>query len=64
MGTLRKLSFSRGATVNLGNFNNVRFEVSAEIELQEGDEENAAFQRLRDWVTQKIKAEIRGASNE
>jgi hypothetical protein len=56
---IKRMSFTRGATVNLGNFNNARLEFSAEIELQPGDDEEEQFARLRNYVCGKMAAEVK-----
>ena len=61
---IRRLSFTRGATVNLGNFNSAKFEASAEVELGDEDKLDDVFQRMRDWVTAKVAAEVKAARNE
>lgn len=54
----RKMHFTRGATINCGNYNNIRIEFSAEVEVPEGEDPEACFEKLRDYVTAKVKAEV------
>ena len=53
-----KLSKSVGRTINLGNFNNIRIEAHAEIELLEGDAIEAADNTLYDVVTKMLKDDL------
>jgi hypothetical protein len=53
-----ELRYSRGATVNRGNFNNEKIEVAATVALDPGETEDEAFARLAKWVRAKVKEEI------
>ena len=53
-----KLSKTLGRTINVGNFNNVRVEASADAELFEGDSIETADKVLYDVVTKMIKDDL------
>jgi hypothetical protein len=55
----REIHYARGATINVGNFNNVRVECSASVTLDPADDEAAAFTKLRDWIEKRVAAEAR-----
>ena len=54
-----QMTYSRGATVNQGNYNSARVEVSATIEVGEKEKPDDQYLKLRDWVEQKVKLEVR-----
>ena len=51
------ITVTRGATINVGNYNNVRFEVSATATVDDGEEAETVYARLRDSVTSKVQVE-------
>lgn len=55
---ITKLTKTVGRTINTGNFNNVRIEASAEIELLEGDSIEAADNTLYEVTTQMLKEDL------
>lgn len=61
---IKKITYSAGATVNTGNFNSIRFDWSAEAELQVGDDPEESANKLRDWVQEKIETEIKEATGD
>lgn len=54
-----QITFSRGATVNRGNFNNERIDVGATVEVAAGESEEEAFDRLSKWIRAKVTEEIK-----
>ena len=54
---ITSIRFVRSATVNLGNYENMRAEVEATVEVKDGDHE-AAYDKLRDWVEEKVRMQI------
>jgi hypothetical protein len=55
----REIHYARGATINVGNFNNVRIEASATVALDPTDDADAAYSKLRDWIEKHVAAEAR-----
>jgi hypothetical protein len=55
----RELTYSRGATINMGNYNNVRLEVTASVTLDASDDPDKSFVKLRAWVEQHAAEEAR-----
>lgn len=54
-----EISYSRGATVNRGNYSNEKIEVSATVQLDPGETEDEAFAKLAKWVRAKVVEEIK-----
>lgn len=54
----KTITFSRGATINRGNFNSDRVEVAATVEVAAGESEDAAFEKAMTWVNNRVKEEI------
>lgn len=55
----KTISVQRGGTVNQGNFNNIRFDVGTTVEIADGDDEGEAYEKLRQWVHARAKAEAK-----
>lgn len=53
-----KISYTLGRTINLGDFNSVKMEVSIEDELQLDETQEDALQRLKKFVKDEIRKEI------
>jgi hypothetical protein len=62
MPRFKEIAFHRAATVNLGNFNSTKVEVLATVEVQEGEDPEAVFERLTQWVNTKVKEQIRNGA--
>lgn len=52
-----KVSYRRGATLNVGNYESVKIEISADAELEEGDTPQSVLEALRREVTEEIRNE-------
>ncbi len=52
-----EISYAMGRTLNLGNFQNVKVDISVTARVDEGEEAEAVYTRLRDSVTSKVQAE-------
>ena len=55
---IQTITYARGATINQGNFNSSRFDVSVTVELDAEDNAAAAYDKARAWVSERIKAEV------
>jgi len=51
------ITYARGATINTGNFNSVRLDVSVTAHVDEGEEPETVYARIRDTVNSKVAAE-------
>ena len=51
---MAKVSYSKGRTVNLGNFESTRIDISIELECQES-EIDATYERCHKWVDNKVR---------
>ena len=51
-----KVTYHKARTLNLGNYESLRVEVGIELDCADGDE-NATFERLKDWVNGKLQRE-------
>lgn len=51
------VTYSRGETINTGNFNSVRLDVSATAALDETESAEEAYAKVRDTVNSKVAAE-------
>lgn len=47
-----------GATVNLGDFNNIKFDFGIEDDVPEGTTRSEHFQKCFDWVWNRLDAEV------
>lgn len=52
-----KVSYRRGATLNVGEYESVKIEISADAELEEGDTPQSVLEALRQSVTEEIRSE-------
>lgn len=52
------VSVSYGRTVNLGNFNSLRFEASVEVELEEGEKAINAIHLAKKLVKAEVETAI------
>ena len=59
---ITQITYSRGATVNGGNFNSVRFDISATVEIEAADDADAKYEAVRDWVGRRLQAEVKVAA--
>jgi len=58
-----RLKYSRGMTVNLGNFESLRIDIGIEMECAQS-EVPATYDRMRQWVDRNLDAQLRkGESN-
>ena len=55
----KELSFAVGATINLGNFNSARVDVSEVIELDKGDDVELEYSRLKERVAKRLDQEVK-----
>lgn len=55
---ITSITYNRGATINTGNFNSVRVDISATAEVPEGEAPDDAMERLKDFVEDKVRAEV------
>ena len=51
-----KITYSKGRTVNLGNFESQRVDIGIEIDCEEGKEDRT-FDILKTWVEGRLKQE-------
>jgi hypothetical protein len=58
MAKLEELSFSLGATVNLGNFESTRVDVGMRVSLEEGDSPKEEYAKLKAKVGSLVTAEV------
>ena len=54
MAKTKGMTYTVGATVNTGNYNSFRFDVSETVELEEGDNPEAVYGELRERCITKI----------
>lgn len=52
-----ELTYSRGETINTGNFNSVRLDISATVRPDEGESPEEVYAKARDAVNSKVAAE-------
>lgn len=53
-----KITISRGFTRNLTNFESARYDARFESEVREGETEQEAYDRVRDFVDKNLVADI------
>ena len=51
-----KITYTKGRTINLGNFESLRVDIGIELDCEDG-EQDATLSRLKGWVESKLKAE-------
>lgn len=56
---IKEITYSRGATVNRGNVNNERIEVSVTAQVEGDEPPDEVFSRLRTWAKAKIAADMK-----
>jgi len=54
---IREVTYSRGETINTGNFNSVRVDVSATAPVDVHEDEEIVFQEVREFVLAKLHVE-------
>lgn len=54
---ISQVTYSRGETVNTGNFNSVKFEVSVTAEIEDGDSAEEVYAKIKDAANSKVAAE-------
>ena len=52
------VSFKRGATINVGDFESVRLEVSGTAEIEDDESESEAFNSLRRFIDEHLHEEV------
>ena len=52
-----EITYSMGRPLNLGNFQNVKVDISVTARVDEAEEAESVYTRLRDSVTSKVAAE-------
>ena len=57
--TPKSIRYSRGTTVNLGDFESVRIDMSADADLDDGETLEAGMKDLKDQVDELVRAEVR-----
>lgn len=55
---ITEISYTRAATVNRGNYNNEKIEVTVTAQI-DGDAPDAVFEKLRTWAKAKIAADMK-----
>lgn len=55
MGMIR---YSKGVTLNTGDFNSVRIDVSLEGEPMGDETHSQAYNRIKDWVESRLLSDI------
>ncbi len=60
---ITKVTYSRGMSVNVGNFENVRIDISMEAEIGNSPSYNDALQDLKGIVDDKVRQEVRAIRN-
>lgn len=54
---IREVTYSRGETINTGNFNSVRLDFSATAVIDDGETADEAHAKVREFVLAKVTAE-------
>lgn len=52
------ITYSRGETINTGNFNSVRLDIAATATIDEAESAEDAYAKVREAVNSKIAAEV------
>jgi hypothetical protein len=55
---IRKVSYARGITLNIGNFESVRVDIQAEGEVSSGETFDQAFASLKEEVDEALNDEL------
>lgn len=53
-----KITVGIERTINLGNYENVRYSVLTEVSLEEGETADKVYQDRLDWCKAKVMAEL------
>lgn len=61
---IRKVHFSLGRTINLGNFESVRLDIGAEAVVAEDADPAVVYDELRDWVNDRLIKEEEEIGND
>lgn len=60
---ITEITYTRGATVNRGNFNSERFELSVTVQVTDETTPEDAYVRASNWVTERIVAQMKAKSD-
>ena len=55
---IKTITVSRGVTINLGNYESARLDVSVAFELDETDEPDEVYQKASDFIDQKLDQDM------
>lgn len=58
MKGIKEITYTRGATMNRGNFNSERIDLSITVEVDARDPE-AVYQQAREWVTARVAQDMK-----
>lgn len=58
---ITQITYARGATVNVGNFNSIRFDISVTVSI-DADDADAKYEAARDWVDRRLAAQVKVAA--
>ena len=59
-----RLSYSFGAKINIGNYQNVDFNVTYSSDIKSGETPDKAFARIKKYVEQKVEEEVETAQRD
>jgi hypothetical protein len=57
----KSITYSAGETVNMGNFNSIRRDVSVTRDIEPGEEPEEAWKKLQEAVDNKLQVQLRKA---
>ena len=63
MAKITTVSYRRGVTLNVGDFESVRVDIEAEAELEDDESFDEAFLVLKEHVDEAVRAEARAVRN-
>lgn len=63
MAKVTKISYRRGITLNVGDFESVRVDIEAEAEVEDGESFDDAFTILKEQVDESVRTEARSVRN-
>lgn len=52
---MREVSVAVGRTINMGNYESLRVEVSGAATLEEGDEKSEVIESISDWLRAQVR---------
>lgn len=55
---VKEITVSRGETVNLGNFNSYRVDISISARIAPDDDPNDVYNQLMNWVESNLSNEL------